>query len=40
MEVPTHAIGFHGTTKEAVPHLLARDIRPSDQHFEWLGTGF
>lgn len=29
MEVPTEAIGFHGTSKEAVPHLLARDIRPS-----------
>ncbi len=40
MDPPTEAIGFHGTTKEAVPHLLARDIRPSDQHFEWLGTGF
>jgi len=40
MEVPTEAVGFHGTTKEAVPHLLAREIRPSDQHFEWLGTGF
>ena len=40
MELPTEAIGFHGTNKEAVRHLLAGDIRPSDQHFEWLGTGF
>lgn len=40
MELLTQAIGFHGTTKQAVPHLLARDIQPSDQHFEWLGTGF
>lgn len=23
-----------------MPYLLARDIRSSDQHFEWLGTGF
>ena len=40
IELPTDAIGFHGTSKQAVPHLLARDIRPSDQQFEWLGTGF
>lgn len=40
MDLPREAIGFHGTSKAAVPHLLARDIRSSDQHFEWLGTGF
>lgn len=40
IELPTEVVGFHGTSKAAVPHLLARDIRPSDQHFEWLGTGF
>lgn len=40
IELPREVIGFHGTSREALPHLLARDIRPSDQHFEWLGTGF
>lgn len=40
MEVPTEANRFHGTSKEAVAHLLAGDIRPSDQRFEWLCTGF
>ena len=40
IELPSEVIGFHGTSKHAVPHLLARDIQPSDQHFEWLGTGF
>lgn len=40
IELPTEAIGFHGTSRDAVAHLLDRDIRPSDQHFEWLGTGF
>lgn len=40
MDLPTEAFGFHGTSRDAVPHLLDRDIRPSDQHFEWLGTGF
>jgi hypothetical protein len=40
IELPSEAIGFHGTSRDAVAHLLARDIRPSDQHFEWLGTGF
>jgi hypothetical protein len=39
IELPSEAIGFHGTSRDAVAHLLARDIRPSDQHFEWLGTG-
>jgi len=34
------AIGFHGTSRDAVAHLLARDFQSSDQHFEWLGTGF
>lgn len=40
IELPSDAIGFHGTSRDAVAHLVARDIRPSDQHFEWLGTGF
>ncbi len=40
IELPSEAIGFHGTSRAALPHLLARDIRSSDQHFEWLGTGF
>jgi hypothetical protein len=40
IELPTEAIGFHGTSRAALPHLLARDIQPSDQYFEWLGTGF
>ncbi len=40
IEVPAEAIGFHGTYRAALPQVLARDIQPSDQHFEWLGTGF
>jgi len=40
IELPREVIGFHGTSRAALPHLLARDIRSSDQHFEWLGTGF
>jgi len=40
IELPSEVIGFHGTSRAAVAHVLARDIRPSDQHFEWLGTGF
>lgn len=40
IELPTETIGFHGTTRDVVPRLLARDIQVSDQHFEWLGTGF
>lgn len=40
IELSSEAIGFHGTNRAAVAHLLNRDIRPSDQHFEWLGTGF
>jgi len=40
IELPSEAIGFHGTSRDAVALLLASDIRPSDQHFEWLGTGF
>lgn len=40
IELPTEAVGFHGTHRGAVPHLLAREIEQSDQHFEWLGTGF
>ncbi len=40
MDLPTEVIGFHGTSKQSVPHLVVGDIQPSDQHFEWLGTGF
>lgn len=40
IELPTETIGFHGTTRDVVPRLLAHDIQVSDQHFEWLGTGF
>lgn len=39
MELPTEAIGFHGASKAAMPRLIARDIQPSDQQFEWLGKG-
>lgn len=39
IELPSEVIGFHGTSRDALAHLLARDIRASDQHFEWLGTG-
>ena len=37
---PSEAVGYHGTSREAVEHLLAGDIRQSDQRYEWLGTGF
>lgn len=40
IELPTEVIGYHGTNRDSIPHLLARDIRQSDQQFEWLGTGF
>lgn len=40
IELPTEAIGFHGTHRDAVSHLLAGNLQQSDQHFEWLGTGF
>lgn len=40
IELPTEVVGFHGTNHAALAHLLAGDIRQSDQHFEWLGTGF
>lgn len=40
IELPTEVIGFHGTNHAAVPRLLAGDLVQSDQHFEWLGTGF
>ena len=40
IEMPSEAVGFHGTSRGTVAQLLARDIRPSDQHFEWLGSGF
>lgn len=40
IELPAEVIGFHGTNHAAVPHLLAGDIGQSDEHFEWLGSGF
>ena len=40
IELPREVIGFHGTSRDAVDRVLARDIRRSDQQFEWLGTGF
>lgn len=40
IDLTTEVIGFHGTDHAAVPHLLVGDIRQSDQHFEWLGSGF
>jgi hypothetical protein len=40
LELPTEVIGFYDTRRDAVAHRLARDIRPSDHHFEWLGTSF
>lgn len=40
IEPPREVIGFHGTSRDAVDRVLARDIRRSDQQFEWLGTGF
>ena len=40
IELPTEVIGFHGTRRDVVSRLLAHAIQVSDQHFEWLGTGF
>lgn len=40
IELPSEVIGFHGTNHAAVPLLLAGDIGQSDEHFEWLGSGF
>jgi len=40
IELPKEVVGFHGTTRAAVPHLLARTVEPSDRQYEWLGTGF
>lgn len=40
IELPSEVVGFHGTNHAAVAHLVVGDIRQSDQHFEWLGTGF
>lgn len=40
IELPTEAVGFHGTSHAAVPHLLAGEIEQSDHRYEWLGTGF
>lgn len=40
IELPKEVVGFHGTSRSAVAHLLAGAIEPSDQRYEWLGTGF
>lgn len=40
IELPTEAIGFHGTSRAALPHLFAGEMEQSDQRYEWLGTGF
>jgi len=40
IELPSEATGCHGTNRSAVAHLLAEEIQQSDQHFEWLGSGF
>lgn len=40
VHLPSEVVGFHGTNRAAVSRLLAGDVRRSDQHFEWLGTGF
>lgn len=40
IELPTQVIGCHGTRRDVVPRLLAGEVQVSDQHFEWLGTGF
>jgi hypothetical protein len=40
VQVPQEVVGYHGTSREAVPHLIAGDIVLSDQRHEWLGTGF
>lgn len=40
VHLPGEVVGFHGTNRAAVSRLLAGNVRRSDQHFEWLGTGF
>lgn len=40
IEFPTEVVGFHGTSRSAVAHLLARVVEPSDRRYEWLGAGF
>lgn len=40
IELPQKVVGFHGTSRSAVEHLLVRTIEPSDQRYEWLGGGF
>lgn len=40
VHLPSEVVGFHGTHRATVSRLLAGDVRRSDQHFEWLGTGF
>jgi hypothetical protein len=39
IELPSEAVGFHGTSRAALPHLVAGDIQQSDHRYEWLGTG-
>jgi hypothetical protein len=40
IELPTETVGFHGTQRAAVSQLLARNIEPSNNGYDWLGTGF
>lgn len=40
IELPTEAVGFHGTNRAAVPRLVSGEIEQSDHRYEWLGTGF
>lgn len=40
IELPSEAVGFHGTSRVAVSHLVSGEIEQSDHRYEWLGTGF
>lgn len=40
IELPSEAVGFHGTSRAAVSHLVSGEIGQSDHRYEWLGTGF
>jgi len=40
IELPTEVIGFHGTSRSALPRLLAGDIEISEKPHDWLGSGF
>jgi hypothetical protein len=40
IELPTEAVGFHGTDHGVVPQLVAHEILLSDNAYDWLGKGF